>query len=55
MADNSSTPADQAWIASRNIVRFQRELDSETDAFRHNILVALLEFEFSKTERKPLP
>ena len=47
--DRHSSPAEiQAWIAASNIARFQRELDSETDVFRYNILVALLEIEFSK-------
>ena len=52
----TSTPAEvRAWIAASNIARFQTELDSETDVFRCNILVALLEMEFSKFANEPLP
>jgi hypothetical protein len=54
--DKTSTPAEiRAWIAASNIARFQTELDSETDVFRYNILVALLEMEFSKFANEPLP
>ena len=53
--DKTSTPAEvRAWIAASNIARFQTELDSETDVFRYNILVALLEIEFSKFQNEPL-
>jgi hypothetical protein len=56
MADQNSTPAEvQAWIAASNIARFQRELDSETDMFRYNILVALLAREYEIFEKQPLP
>ena len=52
----TNTPAEiRAWIAASNIARFQTELDSETDVFRYNILLALLEMEFSKFANEPLP
>jgi len=56
MVEKTTSPAEiRAWIATSNIARFQKELDSETDHFRHNILVALLEIEFSKFESELLP
>jgi len=56
MADKTTSPAKiRAWVAASNIARFQTELNSETDLFRYNILVALLEMEFSKFKNEPLP
>jgi len=56
MTDKTTTPAEiRAWVATSNIARFQNALDSETDMFRYNILVALLEIEFSKLKSEPLP
>jgi|HubBroStandDraft_4_1064222.scaffolds.fasta_scaffold869928_1 hypothetical protein len=56
MAVKASTPAEiRAWIAASNIAWFQKELDSETDVFRYNILVALPEMEFAKFQDVPLP
>ena len=47
-------PEIRAWIAAGNIARFQNELESETDEFRHNILIALLAIEREKFEKKTL-
>jgi hypothetical protein len=56
MMDKSTFPAEtRAWIATSNIARYQKELDSETDLFRSNVLLALLEMEFSKFENEKLP
>jgi len=56
MTDKITTSAEiRAWMATGNIARFQKELESETDMFRHNILLALLEIEFAKFENAPLP
>ena len=56
MVDKSTLPAEsRAWIATSNIARYQKELDSETDLFRQNVLLALLEMEFSKFENEALP
>ena len=52
---SEKSPAEiRAWIAASNIARFQNELESETDEFRHNILMALLATEREKFEKEPL-
>jgi hypothetical protein len=47
MVDKTPTEI-RAWVAAANITWFRKELDSETDYFRHNVLLALLENEFEK-------
>ena len=56
MTDQATTSAEiRVWMATSNIARFQKELETETDVFRHNILLALLEIEFAKFGNEPLP
>jgi hypothetical protein len=53
MAEKS--PAEiRAWIAASNIARFQRELESETDEFRYNILATLIATEYEKFAKEPV-
>jgi hypothetical protein len=52
---SEKSPAEiRAWIAASNIARFQNELESETEEFRHNILIALLAIEREKFEKEVL-
>jgi hypothetical protein len=45
----------RAWIAASSMVRFQKELDAETEETRYDILAGLLADEYEKFVKEPLP